>query len=152
MKFYQYIEDIKDKEIDIYFDMDGVLAEYDIGNFDYNTIRPLKSIIKIVEDLISDGINVKILSICKTDEIIGEKKEWLKKYMPFFDLKNAIFISKENENYSNYSSKELKSNYLKDNINKNRINIVVDDDNEIIKYIKKNNTEIKIFQISSLIR
>ena len=31
--------------------MDGVIAEYDIGNFDYDSIRPLKSTIKKIEDL-----------------------------------------------------------------------------------------------------
>ena len=41
MKFYETINRYNDKNIDIYVDMDGVIAEYDIGNFDYDTIRPL---------------------------------------------------------------------------------------------------------------
>ena len=43
MKFYDTINKYKDKAINLYVDMDGVIAEYDIGNFDYSTIRPLKS-------------------------------------------------------------------------------------------------------------
>ena len=71
--------------------------------------------------------------------------------MPFFDLNDVIFISKENEKYSGLSSKELKSEFLKLNINDNNINIVIDDDNEIVKYLIKNNRNIIVFQISSWI-
>lgn len=147
MKFLQTIEKYNDSKINLIFDMDGVLAEYDIGNFDYNTIRPLNSIINKVKKLYKQkNIDLKILSICKKDNIIEEKKEWLKKYMPFFDLNNAVFISKEQ--IKDKSSKEIKSEYIKNNFS--GITIVVDDDNEIIKYLKKNN-DIILFQISSLI-
>ena len=94
MKFYDTIEKYKDKQIDIYVDMDGVIAEYDIGNFDYNTIRPLKSNILRIQELLEKGnINVKILTVCKTDEIVNEKIDWLKRNMSFFDIENVIFIS-----------------------------------------------------------
>lgn len=151
MKFYETINKYKDKSIDIYVDMDGVIAEYDIGNFDYSTIRPLQSNIKRIKELINDNINIKILTICKNNKIINEKEKWIEKYMPFFNLNNVIFISKEDEKYNGLTSKELKSNFLKSNINENNINIVVDDDNEIIKYLGKNNSNIIIFQVSSWI-
>lgn len=151
MKFYETIEKYSDKTIDIYVDMDGVIAEYDIGNFDYNTIRPLQSNIKRIKELIDNNINVKILTICKNNKIVEEKIVWIQKYMPFFDINNVIFISKEDEKYSGLSSKELKSEFLKSNINYDNINIVVDDDNEIIKYIIKNNENIIVFQVSSWI-
>ena len=92
MKFYEFLESNKDKEIDIYFDMDGVFAEYDIGNFDYNTIRPIKSNIKVIEDLYNK-YNVNILSICKTNEIVREKYDWMARYLPFFDKDKMNFIS-----------------------------------------------------------
>ncbi len=151
MKFYETINRYNDKNIDIYVDMDGVIAEYDIGNFDYDTIRPLQSNIKRIKELINDSINVKILTICKNNKIIDEKIKWIEKHMPFFDLNDVIFISKENEKYSGLSSKELKSEFLKLNINDNNINIVIDDDNEIVKYLIKNNRNIIVFQISSWI-
>ena len=109
MKFYDTINKYKDKDIDLYVDMDGVIAEYDIGNFDYNTIRPLKSNIKRIDELINKNINVKILTICKNNLIINEKIDWIKKNMPFFDINNVIFISKEDEINYNFLSKELKS-------------------------------------------
>lgn len=109
MKFYDCIEKNKDKNISIYCDMDGVLAEYDIGNFDYESIRPLTSTIKKIEDLY-----------------------------------------KEDNKYQGISSKEIKSNYLKENA-KNDVNIVIDDDNSVIKYIIKNNEDLIVFQDSSLV-
>lgn len=151
MKFYDTIEKYKDEKIDLYVDMDGVIAEYDIGNFDYNTIRPLKSNIKRIKELIAKRINIKILTICKSNLIVKEKVEWLKKYMPFFNLKDVIFISKEEMENQDLSSKELKSKYLKENIDEKNINIVIDDDNEIIKYINKNNPQVIVFQVSSWI-
>ncbi len=151
MKFYETIDRYVDTNINLYVDMDGVIAEYDIGNFDYNTIRPLKSNIKRIKDLLDKGINVKILTICKNNKIVEEKINWMKKHMSFFDIKNIIFISKEEEKYNGFSSKELKSNYLKNHIQNDCTNIVIDDDNSIIKYLIKNNKDVIVFQISSWI-
>lgn len=152
MKFYETIEKYKNDKINLIVDMDGVIAEYDIGNFDYNTIRPLKSNIKRIEELLKeDNISITILTICKNDKIINEKIKWFKKHMPFFDLENVVFISKEKDEYIGLSSKELKCNFLNNSIKDDTINIVIDDDNEIIKYLIKNNLNIIVFQISSWI-
>lgn len=149
MKFYEYFNENKNKKIDIYFDMDGVFAEYDIGNFDYNTIRPINSVINVMKKLIEDNINVMVLSICKNNNIVDEKYEWISKYLPFLDKEKCVFLSKEE--YPSFESNELKSNYLKDNINKDNINILVDDDILVIKKIVKENTDVKVFHISSII-
>ena len=148
MKFLDYINENKDKKIDIYFDMDGVICEYDIGNFDYNTIRPIKNTINLIKKLIDDGINVYILSICKTNKIVDEKYEYLDKHIPFFDKDKAIFLSKEEVTGE---SKDIKSEYLTRNINKDHINILVDDDITIIKKITSDNKDVKVFHISSII-
>ena len=100
MKFYDCIEKNKDKNISIYCDMDGVLAEYDIGNFDYESIRPLTSTIKKIEDLYKeDNISIYILSICKTNNIVYDKITWFKKHMPFLKQENIILLSKEDNKY-----------------------------------------------------
>lgn len=131
--------------------MDGVLAEYDIGNFDYESIRPLTSTIKKIEDLYKeDNISIYILSICKTNNIVYDKITWFKKHMPFLKQENIILLSKEDNKYQGISSKEIKSNYLKENA-KNDVNIVIDDDNSVIKYIIKNNEDLIVFQDSSLV-
>ncbi len=149
MKFDKYLIENRDNIIDIYFDMDGVFAEYDIGNFDYKTIRPIKTVINIMKNLTRDGMNVKVLSICKNNKIVEEKYEWIDKYVPFLKNEDIILISKE-EN-TGYESSELKSNYLKNSINKNHINILIDDDSVIIKKVKENE-DVKVFHISSIIR
>lgn len=150
MKFDDYLYENKKNIIDIYFDMDGVFAEYDIGNFDYKTIRPIKTVINIMKNLTRDGMNVKVLSICKNNQIIDEKYKWIDKFVPFLKQENIVLISKE-EN-KNFESNELKSNYLKNNIDKNHINILIDDDSNIIKKVLKDNEDVKVFHISSIIR
>lgn len=149
MKFYEFLENNKDKEIDIYFDMDGVFAEYDIGNFDYSTIRPIKTVINMMKNLINKNYNIKVLSICKNNAIVEEKYEWINKYVPFLKRENLVFLSKEK--YEGYESNELKSNYLKDNINKEHITVLIDDDASIIKKIVKDNKDVKVFHVSSII-
>lgn len=149
MIFRDYIENNKDKIIDVYFDMDGVFAEYQVGNFDYSTIRPIKSTIKVMNDLINEGINVKVLSICKTNKIREDKYVWIDKYASFLDRDNLIFLSKEDN--PEYKSEELKSNYLKDNVNKDHITILIDDDSRIIWKVVDNNPDVKVFHVSSII-
>ena len=148
MKFYEFLESNKDKEIDIYFDMDGVFAEYDIGNFDYNTIRSIKSNIKVIEDLYNK-YNVNILSICKTNEIVREKYDWMARYLPFFDKDKMNFISKEV--ITGVESCDLKSNFLKDNVVEGHITILVDDDITVIKKIIKDNKDVKVFHVISIV-
>lgn len=149
MKFDKFLFENKDNIVDIYFDMDGVFAEYDIGNFDYSTIRPIKSVINIMNNLRKDGMNVKVLSVCKNNRIVDEKYKWIEKFVPFLKEEDLIFLSKE-ENVG-IESCDLKSNYLK-NINKNHINILIDDDSTVIKKVVKENEDVKVFHISSIIR
>ena len=152
MKFEKYFKDNENKNIDIYVDMDGVLAEYDIDNFDYNTIRPITTIIKRIKRLNDlDNININVLSICKTNRIMEEKYKWFKKHCNFINENQLIFISKEDIGNKKLSSKELKSNYLRANTNKNNLTVIIDDDNEILSYIKKHNNSIVLFQDSSLV-
>ena len=150
MIFNDYLKENEDNIIDIYFDMDGVFAEYQIGNFDYSKIRPIKSVIKVMNDLIDKGINVKVLSICKTNKIREDKYVWIDKYTPFLDRDNLILISKEE--YPNFKSEELKSNYLKENVIKNHVNILIDDDSRIIWKVVDNNPDVKVFHVSSIIK
>ena len=149
MKFYKYLEDNKDKIIDIYFDMDGVFVEYDIGNFDYSTIRPVNYVINIMKKLIDDGYNLKVLSVCRNNKIVEEKKEYMDKYVPFINSKDIILLSKER--YDGFESNELKSNYLKENTNKEHVSILIDDDSAIIKKVVKENDDVKVFHVSSII-
>ena len=148
MKLLDFINSNQDRNISIFCDLDGVLAEYDIGNFDYDTIRPLVSNIEKIKKLKEkDNINVYILSICKTNKVVEEKINWVRRYMPFLEKKNIVLLSKEE--IKNLESDEIKLNYLNENA-KDDINIVIDDDIRIIKRLKENKNLI-IYHVSSLI-
>ena len=149
MKFNDYLLMNKDKIIDIYFDMDGVFAEFDIGNFDFSTIRPIKYVINMMKKLYDDGMNVKVLSVCKNNKIVEEKYDWIDKHVPFLKRENLVFLSKEE--IPGFESKELKSNYLKENSNKEHVTILIDDDSSILKHVARENENVKVFHVSSII-
>ena len=150
MYFYNLIKDYQEP-INIFVDMDGVIADYDFGsNLDFKNKRPIKTNIKTLKKISElKNINIYILSICKKDNQIKDKNKWLDNHAPYFKKENRIIISKENEN--NKSSKELKCNYLKKHIKSNKKNIIIDDDNEILKYLKENIKDVVLFQDSSII-
>ena len=150
MELFDLIERNNDKNIDIYCDMDGVIAEYQIGNFDYNTIRPIMTTINNLKYLSNkNNVSLYILSICKTNNIVNDKINWINKYMPFINKDNIILLSKEK--ICNKESKEIKRDYLENNINTNNLNIMIDDDINIIKEIRNNLHKINIFHVSSII-
>ena len=150
MELFDLIESNSDKNIDIYCDMDGVIAEYQIGNFDYNTIRPIMTTINNLKYLSNkNNISIYILSICKTNNIVNDKIYWINKYMPFINKDSIILLSKEK--IHNKESKEIKRDYLENNINTNNLNIMIDDDINIIKEIRNGIHEINIFHVSSII-
>ena len=75
-----FVERIKkeysNKQIIIFIDMDGVIAEYDLGKpYDYKDKRPLTNNINVFKALKNfENIELHILSICKKDYQIDEKK------------------------------------------------------------------------------
>ncbi|MBR1925306.1 MAG: hypothetical protein IJ837_00440 [Clostridia bacterium] len=84
------------------FDMDGVLAEH-IPNEDvkarnneqnlYANKRPIKSIIKIVKEFSNQkNVTIGILSSCNYQNQYEQKLEWLKKNVPFVNLKYVFII------------------------------------------------------------
>ena len=99
----------KDKQL-VLFDMDGVLAEYiageeiDIINEVPNAYlkkRPIKSIVKVAKKLFHmQNVTVGILSSCDHPSQVIEKKEWLKKYLPFINENMIFIVVWNNENYT----------------------------------------------------
>ena len=109
MYFKEILEEYKEKNIKIYVDMDGVIADYDVGKAcGYDKKRPLyTSISKLEEISKKDNITLYILSITRKDEGIEQKNFWLDKYAAFFKKENRVIISKESN--EGFSSKELKA-------------------------------------------
>ena len=150
MYFYNLIKDFKE-ELIIFVDMDGVITDYDFGNkLDFKNKRPLTTNIKTLKKISElKKVELYILSICKKNIEIKEKNIWLDENAPYFKKENRIIISKEKE--KNESSNYLKYKYLKEYTKEKKKIIVIDDDNEILKYLHNNLKEIVLFQDSSLI-
>lgn len=89
-------------KINIFVDMDGVLAVYDkdvvekMYNENFFLNRPVqKGNLKLVKNLINDkNLNVYILSSLLADSefILDEKNQWLDKYLPELPIENRIFV------------------------------------------------------------
>ena len=151
MHFFNLIKKIsEEKDIMLFVDMDGVIVNYDVGKpSDFLEKRPLKENIEKIREIVKiPNVELHILSICKKDCQIEEKEQWLDKFAPFFDKKNRQIISKEK--LGDTSSKEVKTNYLKNLGTKKQV-ILLDDDNAILKFVLENVEDIIVFQDSELI-
>lgn len=151
MHFYELIKKLtKDRKSIIYVDMDGVIASYDFGRpLNFINKRPLSTNIKTLNELCNiENVQLHILSVCRFDNQIKEKNDWLDKYAPFFERDKRIIISKESN--QGYSSKELKLNYLK-TLNVNEQIIFIDDDIEVLRIVHDALKDIILYQDSELI-
>lgn len=151
MYFYELIKELsKDKKLTIYVDMDGVIAAYELGKpLDFSNKRPLKTNINTLHKVSNlKNVELHILSICRKDSQIKEKNDWLDKYAPFFDNDKRVIISKESN--PNYSSRELKENYL-NSLKKEEQLVLIDDDNGVLDEVEKKVKNIILFQDSELI-
>lgn len=146
-----YLKEVLEKynKIKLFIDMDGVIADYNFGeaeNFDKK--RPLYDSIKKLEVISKmDNIELYILSVTRKDIGINEKNIWLDKYVKFIKKENRIILSKEG---TDFSSKELKSNYL-NKIKTDDTIIVIDDDPSILKEINKTNKNIVLLKDTVLV-
>ena len=140
-----------DKKVIMYVDMDGVIADYEVGKaLDFKNKRPLLSNINKLKDISNiSNIEMHILSLCKKDYQVKDKNDWLDKYAPFFKKENRVIISKES---NEGTSCELKANYLsKLNFSDDNVIVMIDDDNSVLYYIMENVENIVLFQDSSLV-
>ena len=149
-----FLNKYNNKNIKLFVDMDGVIADYDVGKASkYDQKRPLLTSISKLEKISKkDNIELYILSISKINDGIKEKNIWLDKYAPFFKKENRIIISKESN--QNLSSKELKSNYFNSfelSLDPNDIIIFIDDDPRIIKEVRLNHPNIIILKDTALV-
>lgn len=152
MYFYNLIKEMATKkDLMIFFDMDGVLAEYGIGKnpFDFLNKRPLKQNIATIEEVSTiENVEVHVLSVCREDSQIEEKNIWLDKNAPFFKKENRNIISRASKDWM--PSKDIKLNFLKE-VKTDKQIILVDDDNGVLKNIKDNLENVIVMQDSELI-
>lgn len=151
MHFKELILDlVSKKNISMFVDMDGVIASYEINKpYEFDKKRPLFNNIKIFEEVSKiSGVNLYILSVCREDNQIKDKNDWLDKYAPFFKRENRNILSKET--IINETSANMKLNFLRDFVCDDQI-VLVDDDNLVLKTIKNNLNKVIVFQDSELV-
>ena len=151
MYLKEYIKKFENQKIKMYVDMDGVIADYEVGiPYDFDKKRPLISNISKLEDISKlDNVELFILSITRMNKGYEEKNIWLDKHAPFFKKENRVIISRESNDF--ISSYELKSNFIKEIQKDGSVIIVIDDDPRNLKEIRKLNEDIILLKDTALI-
>ena len=152
MYITDYLKKFEGKKKRIFIDMDGVVADFDVGlPCDYDKKRPLLTNIEVLREVAKDkDVEMYILSI--TRQTIGrdEKNRWLDEYMEFIKPENRFIISRE-EN-SSISSKVLKNRFLKKVKRDDSVIIMIDDDPAILGKIRQGNPDIYLLKDTTLIK
>ena len=151
MHFYSIIEELASKcDIEMFVDMDGVIASYDFGKpLRFDIKRPIKTNINTLKK-VSEIKNVKlhILSVCRTNPQIEEKTNWLDINAPFFKKENRHILSKQI--MLNMTSAEMKTKFLS-NFKTNSQIVVIDDDNSVLYFMNSHLKNVILFQDSELV-
>lgn len=106
------MKDYADGKLNIYIDMDGVLADFfgepnNLKRFEtekgfFHRLKPFARNVATVRKLIADGKhNVFILSASPNERADTDKRLWLNKYLPELKTENAI-IMRNGENKTDY--------------------------------------------------
>lgn len=156
--FKNYLDQFNDKQINIFIDMDGVVADYDALSFKsdkdkddvYLNKRPINTVIDILKEAsIRKNTTLFILSCTKKKSQKEGKYIWLAKYMDFIKKENINVISREEKQFM--KSCLIKAEFLKNNYDKDKINIVIDDAHDVIKEIVNLNLDIIPLHITSIL-
>lgn len=106
------MKDYADGKLNIYIDMDGVLADFfgepnnlkrfETENGFFRRLKPFKKNVQAVRKLIADGKhNVFILSASPNERADTDKRLWLAQFIPELETENAI-IMRNGENKADY--------------------------------------------------
>jgi hypothetical protein len=135
----EVISKLGDKKIDIYLDMDGTIAHYDVGVADnYDSKRPLFGRIDKIKYIINNYPNVtfKILSIGNLDIHKEQKNKWLDEYLPEIKSEDRNILIRHKD--SQITSALVKKNFI-NNLKTTNTIMLIDDDPRVLGAIKKDN-------------
>ena len=156
--FYEYIKEFKDKTVNIYIDMDGVVADYDFEGYHneesntdiYLNKRPVYSSIKPLEEISKlKNVNLYIMSVARYDSQVKGKLTWLSKYMKFIKKDNIFILPRDKNGFK--KAKELKRDFIKTRIKNDDINIHIDDSHEVLKMLRDLKMNLKLLHVTELI-
>lgn len=147
MDFIEKIDNIykKNKNIEIYLDMDGTIVELLFDKKDsytqkgvYLNKKPIIPVIDRIEEIKNRFplIKFKILSCSKTNQMRDEKNEWLNIYMPFIDKNDRIIFSEESGDYTRENRNLVKAEYIEKNITKDKIIVLIDDSIDVLREVQ----------------
>ena len=151
MYLQEFLEQFKDKNVKLFVDMDGVVADYIFGSAqDYDQKRPLYDSIDKLET-VSQMPNVElfIFSATRYSSGFAQKHWWLDTYAPFFKKENRIIISREENNMTD--SSVLKAEYLANYERDGSVLILIDDDPKNLKDVRKLNEDIILLKDTVLV-
>ena len=93
---------ITKSKIPFYFDMDGVIADFDgeidaVDRFEnekdfFFNLKPIKNNIKIIKQLIKNNDKIYIITASPNARCDNDKIHWLRKYLPEIKKNNIIII------------------------------------------------------------
>lgn len=157
--FYNKIKEMaENKKVDIYVDMDGVVADYDLLNFEsvktspdaYLNKRPITTVINIFRNLSKlDNVTIYILSVAKQENQINGKLVWLSENMNFIPKSQINIIPRDTNGWTKASI--LKKEFLKSNYEKDNISLMIDDSHDVLKEVKNLDIGIIPVHISTVI-
>ena len=156
--FANYIKSLGDKPIDIYIDMDGVVADYDFQGYNndgtnddiYLNKRPVMSAINPLKEVSEfSNVNLYILSVSRYESQVNGKVEWLKKYMDFIDYDHTNILPRDTNEWK--KAKELKKEFIEGHIDKEHISIHIDDSHEVLKTLEDLDNGMILLHITSII-
>ena len=138
MFFEDEIKKLGEGKIKIFVDMDGVIADYNLGIAkDYHMKRPLNSNIEKLEKVSKlDNVEMYILSVARLNRGVEEKNMWLDEIAPFFKKENRIILPREENGFM--AAKDLKLLFVK-NLERDGSKIVVIDDDPLILHEMQTN-------------
>lgn len=164
MKFYNRIREIckKHKKIALFVDMDGTIVEYNVFPEGFVTnetkevflnANPLDVVINNLKKINEiENLDLYILSLSRSNIIVEEKKQWLKKFVTFIKEENYIILNKENGDYNSENRVFIKSIKMKEKLNEYDFVMLLDDEHKILKRTQKElRDKGEVFHISSAI-
>lgn len=118
-----------EKQIVIYCDMDGVLADFDkvenaVGKYKteekfFFNLEPIIENVNAIKNLIKENYIVKILSKSPHEKADYDKRLWLEKYLPQIKIENIIFARPHEKKISYVSELERHFSLLLDDYQEN---------------------------------
>ena len=151
MFFEEEIKKLGNNRIKIFVDMDGVIADYNVGYAkDYHQKRPLISNIEKLEKVSKmKNVEMNILSVARLNVGVEEKNIWLDEVAPFFKKDNRNIIPREENGFM--AAKDLKILFIKNLERDGSIIVVIDDDPQILHEMQMNYKDLVLYKDTVLV-